>query len=55
MNVSDYYGELVVTGGLTPRWRCWFVSMISVLYLASVLVISLGAATNAEDDKGVKG
>ena len=38
MNVSDYYGELVVTGGLTPRWRCWFVSMISFLYLVPVLV-----------------
>merc|ERR1719440_817834 len=24
MIVSGYYGELVVTGDLTPRWHCWF-------------------------------
>merc|ERR1712137_205597 len=24
MIVSGYYGELVVTGDLTPRWMCWF-------------------------------
>merc|ERR1719245_1216904 len=27
MIVSGYYGELVVTGDLTPRWLCWFISM----------------------------
>merc|ERR1719164_379805 len=27
MIVSGYYGELVVTGDLTPRWICWCVSM----------------------------
>ena len=27
MIVSGYYGELVVTGDLTPRWVCWFLSM----------------------------
>jgi bacteriorhodopsin len=27
MIISGYYGELVVTGDLTPRWICWFVSM----------------------------
>merc|ERR1712176_232243 len=27
MIVSGYYGELVVTGDLTPRWACWFLSM----------------------------
>merc|ERR1711988_570310 len=26
MIVSGYYGELVVTGDLTPRWMCWFLS-----------------------------
>merc|ERR1719405_373322 len=25
MIISGYYGELVVTGDLTPRWICWFV------------------------------
>jgi bacteriorhodopsin len=28
MIVSGYYGELTVTGNLTPRWICWFVSML---------------------------
>ena len=25
MIISGYYGELTVTGDLTPRWICWFV------------------------------
>merc|ERR1712107_826978 len=33
MIVSGYYGELVVTGDLTPRWMCWFISMIFFLYI----------------------
>merc|ERR1711953_440625 len=28
MIVSGYYGELVVTGDLTPSWHCWFASML---------------------------
>merc|ERR1712028_327474 len=32
MIVSGYYGELVVTGDLTPRWGCWFLSMVFFLY-----------------------
>ena len=27
MITSGYYGELVITGDLTPRWVCWFASM----------------------------
>merc|ERR1712004_839918 len=26
MIASGYYGELVITGDLTPRWVCWFAS-----------------------------
>merc|ERR1712046_3519 len=33
MIVSGYYGELVVTGDLTPRWVCWFASMSFFLYI----------------------
>merc|ERR1712118_525271 len=33
MIVSGYYGELVVTGDLTPRWMCWFISMMFFLYI----------------------
>merc|ERR1712187_946958 len=32
MIVSGYYGELVVTGDLSPRWMCWFMSMAFFLY-----------------------
>ena len=32
MIVSGYYGELTVSGNLTPRWICWFVSMTFFLY-----------------------
>merc|ERR1712096_459493 len=27
MIVSGYYGELTVSGDLTPRWLCWMLSM----------------------------
>merc|ERR1712227_140588 len=33
MIVSGYYGELTVTGDLTPRWFCWFASMGFFLYI----------------------
>merc|ERR1712161_22110 len=32
MIISGYYGELVVTGDLGPRWACWFLSMAFFLY-----------------------
>merc|ERR1719284_273039 len=48
MIVSGYYGELVVTGDLTPRWACWF------LYIVYELLVGLCAATEQEPDKVVK-
>jgi len=33
MIASGYYGELVVTGDLTSRWVCWFLSMSFFLAL----------------------
>merc|ERR1712232_605183 len=33
MIISGYYGELVVTGDLTPRWVCWGLSMSFFLYI----------------------
>merc|ERR1712003_103380 len=41
MIVSGYYGELTVTGDLTPRWICWFVSMIFFLYIVFELLVGL--------------
>jgi len=55
MIISGYYGELVVTGDLTPRWMCWFLSMIFFLYIVYELLVGLSAATNSEADPVVKG
>jgi bacteriorhodopsin len=55
MIVSGYYGELVVTGDLTPRWICWFVSMVFFLYIVYELLVGLSEATNNEADPVVAG
>merc|ERR1719310_2085824 len=55
MIVSGYYGELVVTGDLTPRWVCWFISMAFFLYIVYELLVGLAAATESETDATVKG
>jgi len=54
MIVSGYYGELTVTGDLTPRWVCWFVSMIFFLYIVYELLVGLSEATNQEADPVIK-
>merc|ERR1711865_1310794 len=54
MIISGHYGELVVTGDLTPRWACWFLSMI-FLFIVYELLVGLAAATNKETDAVVKG
>merc|ERR1712178_381449 len=48
MIVSGYYGELVVTGDLTPRWHCWCASMCFFLYIVYELLVGLAAATASE-------
>merc|ERR1712022_42978 len=50
MIVSGYYGELVVSGDLTPRWMCWFLSMTFFLYIVYELLVGLSAATASEAD-----
>merc|ERR1712087_211726 len=55
MIVSGYYGELVVTGDLTPRWLCWFLSMLFFLYIVYELLVGLSAATASEADPVVAG
>jgi len=55
MIVSGYYGELTVTGDLTPRWICWAISMVFFLYIVFELLVGLSAATNNETDPIVKG
>jgi len=54
MIVSGYYGELTVTGDLTPRWICWFISMVFFLYIVQELLVGLSEATERESDKVVK-
>merc|ERR1711862_361418 len=48
MIVSGYYGELVVTGDLTPRWVGWFLSMGFFLYIVYELLVGLAAATASD-------
>jgi len=55
MIVSGYYGELVVTGDLTPRWMCWFLSMIFFLYIVYELLVGLSQATDSEADPEIAG
>jgi len=55
MIVSGYYGELVVTGDLTPRWVCWFISMFFFLFIVYELLVGLSEATASETDSLVQG
>merc|ERR1712039_496188 len=55
MIISGYYGELTVTGDLTPRWMCWFVSMAFFLYIVYELLVGLKAAIESETDPVVRG
>jgi len=55
MIVSGYYGELVVTGDLTPRWICWALSMCFFLYIVYELLVGLAAATESEGDAEIAG
>merc|ERR1712154_713734 len=54
MIVSGYYGELVVTGDLGPRWNCWCLSMIFFLYIVFELLLGLNSATSSEPDANVR-
>merc|ERR1719465_195064 len=55
MIVSGYYGELVVTGDLTPRWMCRFLSMLFFLYIVYELLVGLASATASEPDAEIAG
>jgi len=55
MIASGYYGELVITGDLTPRWMCWCLSMCFFLYIVYELLVGLSNATNAESDPDIRG
>jgi len=54
MIVSGYYGELFISGDLTPRWGCWFVSMGFFLYIVYELLVGLSGATNSEADPVIR-
>merc|ERR1711862_169385 len=50
MIVSGYYGELTVTGDLSMRWNCWYLSKAFFLYIVYELLVGLSAATASEAD-----
>merc|ERR1740115_716072 len=52
---SGYYGELTIVGDMTPRWVCWFLSMIFFCYIVFELLVGLASATNQETDETVRG
>jgi bacteriorhodopsin len=54
MIISGYYGELFVSGDLTPRWICFLLSMSFFLYIVYELLVGLGAATDSETDANVR-
>jgi len=54
MIVTGYYGELVVTGNLLPRWICWAVSMVFFKNIVEELLVGLSAATDLETDPVIK-
>merc|ERR1712080_684284 len=43
-----------VTGDLTPRWACWFLSMAFFLYIVFELLVGLSNATDSEADPVIK-
>merc|ERR1712139_649905 len=55
MICSGYYGELVVSGDLTPRWVCWCLSMSFFLYIVYELLVGLAEATASESDPVIAG
>merc|ERR1712193_353196 len=36
---------IIVSGDLTPRWMCWFISMMFFLYIVYELLVGLSEAT----------
>merc|ERR1712083_189279 len=54
MIVSGYYGELIVTGDLGPRWMCWKISMCFFLYIVYEMLLGLNSATSSEPDANVR-
>jgi len=54
MIASGYYGELTITGDLSARWACWFLSMAFFLYIVQELLVGLSDATNKEQDPSIR-
>jgi len=54
MIVTGYYGELIISGDLGPRWMCWKISMCFFLYIVYELLIGLSSATSNESDPVVR-
>ena len=50
MLVSDYYGELVVTGDFCLRWKFLYIPVVSFLYSVYELLLVFSVAANSETD-----
>ena len=46
--------KLIVTGDPSPRWICWFVSMIFFCDIVYELLVGLASATAQESDPEIR-
>jgi len=54
MIALGYPGELMLTQ-LGTRWIFWAAAMVPFLYIVKTLLVGLNAATNSEEDPGIRG
>ena len=50
MFVSDYFGELVVTGDFCLRWKFGYIPEVSFFYSVYELLLGLSVAANSQVD-----
>jgi len=55
MIILGYPGELIVSGNLGLRWQYWGMAMLPFMYIVYTLLIGLADATEAENDRNIKG
>merc|ERR1712178_493291 len=53
--MGGYYGELTISGNMTPRWMCWTISMTFFLHIVYDLLVGLSSTLAKEDDPVIKG
>jgi bacteriorhodopsin len=48
MIATGYYGELIVTGNLVPRWVCWGISMFFFSYIMGALDVLMHTVNESD-------